>query len=984
MRASVRFLAFAVLLAACSRNGDTGSNEPTEPAFDPTVHVDPFIGTGGHGHTYPGATMPFGMVQLSPDTRLTGWDGCGGYHYTDTLVYGFSHTHLSGTGISDYGDILLMPTTAQMASSRPAPGADADHPFAARFTHGDEDASPGFYRVHLPDTDTEVELTTTLRTGIHRYTFAEGASPAVFLDLRHRDRVTSSGLRRVGESGLSGHRHSTQWARDQQLYFAIEFSRPIVQMETVGGQDASESGPRTLLHFAPGNAPLLAKVGISAVDEAGARKNLEAEAPHWDFDQYLADAKSAWRDSLGRIEVEGGTPAQRTIFYTSLYHAMVVPNLYEDVDRRYRGIDRKVHTSTDHTNYTVFSLWDTFRSAHPLYNLIERERSVDFVKTLLEHHKQGGRLSMWELAGNYTDTMIGYHAASVIADAHARGIQGFDVNQALDAMVATADMDLEGRGAYAAHNFLPSDAESQSVSRTLEYAYDDWCVAEVAQSVGREDIAKRFYGRAQSWENVFDPDSGLMRPRINGGFFTPFDPRQVNSHYTEANAWQYGFFVPHDVGGLVARHGGKEQLASRLDQLFTQPTETTGNHQADITGLIGQYAHGNEPSHHIAYLYPYTGNAPKGQARIREIMDELYTVAPDGLSGNEDCGQMSAWYVLSAMGLFAMNPGSDEWVLGTPLFPRTTIHLENGQDFVIEARDVSERNYYVQNAVLNGAAHETGLITQDDIANGGQLIFQMGDRPNPAWGAIEPAAPLHAGAHAVLPAPVASPIERSFDKSMTLTLAAPVDGGTIHYTLDGSEPTVQSPRYAGPVTIEKTTQLRAIVAKGGQTSAPIQAAYNLRPEGRSITLNRAPNRLYTAGGPVGLVDGVKGTENWRAGTWQGHQGYDLEAVIDLGKVRPISKVTAGFLQDARAWILMPSGMEVEVSRDGKTYKPVGKATHDVPAKTDEIVTRDLEVEFARTRARYVRVRAMNPGPLPDWHLGAGGASFIFVDEFDVN
>ncbi|MCA9684716.1 MAG: GH92 family glycosyl hydrolase, partial [Myxococcales bacterium] len=640
----------ALALTACKPPPEpTASADPTPPAVDILSEVDPLIGTGGHGHTFPGPTMPFGMVQLGPDTRLEGWDGCSGYHYSDDLIHGFSHTHLSGTGVSDYGDILLMPGTLAHEGA----AGIADYPAAAHFEHALEQARPGYYAVQLREPGIAVELTVTDRVGIHRWIFPDGADASgnfVDLDLRHRDEPTSMELTQTGPRELAGHRHSRGWARDQQLYFVARFDRDITALEPL-------AEGRTRIRFQPTgpdceiDGALQAKVALSAVDIDGARANLEAEAPHWDFDAYREAAEDRWRAALGKIEVEGGTPTQRRVFYTALYHTMIAPNLYQDVDGRFRGLDRQVHQNRDGAvNYTVFSLWDTFRAAHPLYAIIERERSVDFVTTMLDHYSLGGRLPVWELAGNETDCMIGYHAVPVIADAWAKGIRDFDGELALQAMVHSASLDRGGLEAYRRHGYIPVEAEHESVSKALEYAYDDWCIAEFAAATGHDDLAREYGERAQFWQNHFDPQTGLMRPRENGGWLEPFDPREVNLHYTEANAWQYGFFVPQDPAGLVAAHGGPEALAAHLDALFEAPSETTGRDQADITGLIGQYAHGNEPSHHIAYLYAYAGRADRTQARVRQIVDTLYSDSPDGLAGNEDCGQMSAWLVFSALG----------------------------------------------------------------------------------------------------------------------------------------------------------------------------------------------------------------------------------------------------------------------------------------------------------------------------------------------
>ena len=650
-----------------------------------TDHVNPFIGTGGHGHTYPGPSLPFGMIQPGPDTRLTGWDGCSGYHYSDSRIFGFSHTHLSGTGIADYADVLLMPATGEVRLNN---GADGRPGYSSAFTHAEEVARPGYYAVTLKDYDIRAELTTTLRAAMHRYAFPKGQPGHVVLDLEHRDKLTETSINVVSDTEVTGLRRSTSWARDQVVYFVIRFSRPVGRV--AASVKVPESPEGTLVSDLKGafnvgsdGGQLLVKVGISAVSVEGARKNLDAEIPGWDFEAVRKAADQAWERELSKIRVNGGTKDQQTIFYTALYHAMLTPNVYMDVDGQYRGRDFKIHKADGFTYYSVFSLWDTFRALHPLLAIIDRARTRDFVRTFLRQYQEGGRLPVWELAANETDTMIGYHAVPVIADAIAKGIEGFDVNLAFEAMKHSAEEDRFGLAAYKQKGFIDASDEAEGVSRTLEYAYDDWAIAQVARRLGRQDDYRRYLARSQAYKHLFDPSTGFMRARVEGFWLTPFDPREVNNHYTEGNAWHYSFFVPHDVEGLMRLMGGREKFASKIDALFTADSQTTGREQADITGMIGQYAHGNEPSHHMAYLYAYAGQPWKTQAMVRRILDTLYANDPDGLSGNEDCGQMSAWYILSALGFYQVAPGSTEYVIGSPLFDSATINwrTDDGSSF---------------------------------------------------------------------------------------------------------------------------------------------------------------------------------------------------------------------------------------------------------------------------------------------------------------
>jgi predicted alpha-1,2-mannosidase len=624
--------------------------------------VDPFVGTDAHGHTYPGATVPFGMVQVGPDTRLDGWDGCSGYHWSDDMVYGFSHTHLQGTGVSDYGDVLFMPTNHSL--KRASLWRDV---YKSAFDHSRETAEPGYYSVYLNDYGIMAELTATERCGIHRYTFQEGDSCRLFIDMMHRDELLYYDIGTIGDTVVYGYRVSKAWAPEQHSYFYAVFSRPfreLTQLDIQYNETDGEGKVRTIIEqqqiFSldfPAGDPLVIRVGWSGTDVEGAQNNLNAETHHFNFDIYRQRAAESWEAQMAKWSCPKNDDIDRTTYYTSLYHCCTTPNIWSDVDGRFRGMDQQIHQAEGYTRYTVFSLWDTFRGLHPLLAQMEPVRTADFINSMLAMWDETGQLPVWELAANETYCMIGYHAVSVIADAYQRGIRNFDHHKALQAMVATARGPQEEKIAYALRGYVPGDTYSESVSKTLEYAYNDWCIAGFAAAIGDTSVAKEFGARSHHWKNLYDPSTEFFRPRINGAFMEAFDPYQVDFHYTEANAWQYRFFVPHQWEELEKRLGGKKKFQKELERMFTVKSETTGREQADITGLIGQYAHGNEPSHHVTALMRAAGQEKAARELEKRIMQELYDATPDGLCGNEDCGQMSAWYVLQAHNEYPLCPG---------------------------------------------------------------------------------------------------------------------------------------------------------------------------------------------------------------------------------------------------------------------------------------------------------------------------------------
>ncbi|MGA3013913.1 MAG: GH92 family glycosyl hydrolase [Bacteroidales bacterium] len=952
-----------------------------------TDFVNPFIGTGGHGHTYPGACLPFGMVQLSPDTRLDGWDACSGYYGTDTIIYGFSHTHLNGTGCSDYGDILVMPVTGNVSL--------ANYGYRSVFhpTPQGEEAKAGYYKVYLNSNHIVAELTATLRAGFHCYTFPASKVAGIVIDLKHRDKVIESSLKIVSDTEVEGMRISQAWAQRQIVYFVARFSKPFTSCRVnslnsnilVGKEINGDSIISCFTFSTQENEKILVKVGLSAVSCDGARKNLDTEIPGWDFEKVVKDASMAWNKELSKIEIQGGTQNQRATFYTALYHAFLNPNLYMDVDGKYLGRDLKVHQAKGFDYYTVFSLWDTYRAAHPLYTLLEPRRDNDFIKTFLHQYEDGGMLPVWELSSNETGCMIGYHSVPVIVDAYIKRIRDYDVDEALNAMKHSAEQDHLGLKYYRTQGFIPGDKESESVSKTLEYSYDDWCIAQMAKSTGKETDYKRYIQRAQYYKNIFDPTTGFMRAKMNNTWFSPFDPEEVNFNYTEANAWQYSFYVPQDMDGFISLLGGKEQFTKKLDALFAAESKTTGRDQSDISGMIGQYAHGNEPSHHIAYLYDYSGEPWKTQELTHWICNELYFNSRDGLCGNDDCGQMSAWYVLSAMGFYQLTPGYPVYAIGSPLFSQASLHLDNGKTFTIKADGVSEKNFYIQSASLNGKPYNKCYITHSDILAGGVLTFLMGPNPNKSWGTHPGDAPSTSiSDNLISSVPSILKGKKNFSDTTTITMTVPVKGEKIYYTLDDSEPTVKSPVYSHPLLIAETTTIKAVAEINGlPQSFRTVSTFRKIPENRKITLKTKYSPQYSAGGDMALIDFERGSADFRTGTWQGYEGADIDATVDLGEKQSITSLAGSFLQDEGSWIFFPVEVNFYLSDDGITFRNAGTIKNDIPDNKEGAILKDFSLKL-ETSARYVRMVAKNRGICPSWHPGAGNKAWIFADEIEIN
>jgi len=981
-------------------------------SFAQSQYVNPFVGTAEHGHTYPGAILPFGAIQLSPDTRLEGWDGCSAYHYSDSRIYGFSHTHLSGTGCEDYGDILVTPFMGEPSV--------INEQYALAFSHKNEQAEPGYYSVKF-DNGIKAEMTTANYVGVHRYTFPEEGKHGIIVDLQHRDKTLESHIT-LKANDLVGFRRSEAWNDDQYCAFSLKTSVPAetivyyVDDKPVNVKEIKGTNCKAVLYFPEKVKEVVVKVAISAVDENGAINN-QTEVKDFNFEKVRKSATEIWNKELGKINVSSDKDEYLKVFYTALYHCFTSPYLYSDLDGRYRGQDQKIHKVEGNRKiYTVFSLWDTYRTLHPLLNIIDQKRSNDFMYTFINQFRQSGYLPMWELSSYETWCMIGYHAVPVVLDAYTKGIKDFPLEEMLEAMVTTANLKKLGRPEYVKYGFVPGEMENESVSKTLEYAYDDWCIAMFAKAIGNEKVHEEYIRRAQSYKNIMDA-RGFMHGKMNGGFVTPFNPREVNNFFTEANCWQYTTYVPHDFSTYIELMGGAKETELFLDKLFNSSSEMAGRDQADITGVIGQYAHGNEPSHHAAYLYNYVGKPQKTQELVKRILTTLYSSKPDGLCGNEDCGQMSAWYVMSSLGFYPVCPGSNEYVIGYPLFNKASVHLENGKTLSIVKNNDKP---YIQSVKLNGKPLERSYITYEEISNGALIEFFMGDKPS-NWATTAGNIPVAKidPKYNIIPVPVFSTDKVSFQDKTKIAIFMPevnnkielrkdqkadakevklkaeskperpnemkrfvaVDNTdyAIYYTLDGRDPSPKTGiHYTEPFLIDKDVTVKAIAVNAkGRTSKVAQAHYVRYTRDKDITYITRPDPQYFAGGEAGLVDNLRGKDNYRIGGWQGFT-TNCELVIDLREVKSVSRVGAGCLEEQRAWIFYPTEIEVFVSDDGKDYKRFGSQSFKVE-RSDGAHIMDMEVK-GNAKARYVKIVIKNYGKLPEWHLSAGQQAWLFVDE----
>ena len=883
----------------------------------PVESVDPFIGTGFHGHTYPGATAPYGLVQLSPDTRNTTWDGCSGYHESDTTIMGFSHTHISGTGCADLGDFLFTPGIGKISPMR--------------FSHKDETASPGYYRVRFPEPGITAELTATPHTGIHRYTFTGKGERLILIDLHHTIggcNPDSISFEAVSETAVRGGRHVTGWSPNRYVHFSASFSVPFTGC-TPDGQD------RWLLAFPEDTEEITVSVGLSTADTEGAERNRLAEVGDKDFDTVRAETRMLWAGHLGKIKVEGGTAERRTIFYTALYHVMVSPNRMSDLDGRYRNHSLEIAQAPDGRAFcSTLSLWDTFRSWNPLQTMIDPQLVEDMVFSMLDMYDCDGVLPKWPLGAGDTECMIGYHTIPVIADAWLRGIRGFDGEKALKAMVESSNADPSSKY-YNEYGYIPFDLKSESVSTTLEFAYDDWCIAKMAEALGHGDIAAEYYLRSLRYRNLFDASTGFFRGRdTEGNWHTPFNPSGSSRDFTEAIPWQYRFFVPHDVSGFRQLTGGTEATEAALDSLFTYELPEGNSDIGDMTGLVGHYAHGNEPSHATTYLYNWTGNPSDSQIRVRQMLDEMYGAGPEGICGNEDCGQMSAWYVLSALGIYPVCPGTGEFVFAAPVFKKAVVTLGNGRELTITA-DHPERPY-ISEVLWNGKPVDKLFIRYETLMEGGELSFKLSGTPDHGRDGLQEPYSLTEGGLVSVPYLTGNP--SLYQGTFQVRLGCRTEGASIRYTMDGTEPTEESPLFEEPFGITGDCVISARAFLEGMAPSPLLRLHAIPAVQRKAlnVPNPRPGCLYTyhtgnfsctADVVASKVAGKGGmpSPSVKDAPDEDHFGYIFTGFLDV----PSEGIWEFFISSDDGGVLMVDGEKV-VDNDGShsAYTTTGRIPLD--------------------------------------------------------
>ncbi|MBN2279093.1 MAG: GH92 family glycosyl hydrolase [Candidatus Marinimicrobia bacterium] len=983
-------------------------------AKKPLETVDPFIGTDGHGHTFPGATLPFGMVQLSPSNDFKGWDWCSGYHYSDSVLKGFAHTHISGPGLAGLGDILLMPTVGKILSK----AGTEEHPetgYRSRFSHENESAYPGFYQVLLEDYQVNVELTCTERVGFHRYTYPETEQANIIIDPSHHisEGLLGTYLEILPNHQVRGYKHSNGEAGNRRVYFIAEFSKSPTLIgltkegEKIFEKSASGKNVKAYLQFSTAqNEAIEIKVALSHVSFEGAEKNLQVEGKNKNFNDVLTAAREIWSNQLSKITVNTLTAKDKVIFYTALYHSMISPNLYMDVDGQYK-IGGKTYTA-EYPHYSTFSTWDTFRATHPLLTIIEQNRTARFVRSLTDRSAVNGvGLPVWELLGYDNKCMIGYSTVPVIADAIMKDIPGIDEESAFAAMVQAArdltksspNYDVNGIEEYLTLGYVPSEI-GQSVSKTTEYCYHDWTIARVAEKLGKPTEQKEFEERAKSFAHHFHEETGFLWPKSSTGEWqkdldmTIWDGGLIRN-YVSGNIWAYSTFVPHGIPALIQLHGGKKNFTQFLDHIFSDTTSIGGAAHADISGFIGKYGHGDEPGHHMAYLYNYIGEPWKSQQLVREVMDKMYFDTPKGFENNEDLGQMSSWYVFSALGFYPVCPADGKYVFGSPLVNDAVINLENGNRFRITVTNNSKENMYIQSVRLNGKKYNKTYIPHKILMAGGTLEFKMSNKPNKKFGSGPEDTPDYQDDSKVRGKiqrtsssafmPFDTDESQCFAENRVVELKCNTREAVIHYTLDGSVPDETSPVYYKPMILKGYTHLRAIALAKDKKPSPIftkeyfRSITNSQTEYPKITL-LTPNQGYGKADGSQLIDGKVGSMAFNDDQYTGFAGSDMIAIIDLGKAMKISELSIGVLEDMGVWIFPAIGIDIEFSEDNENFNKMKSIEIPVPQDLRPANLERHRLCFNSEPTRYIKITVKGTQKCPAFHRGAGLDSFLFIDE----
>lgn len=936
-----------------------------EPDLHFVNQVNPFIGTGGlgwsEGRCYPGATIPYGMVQLSPENRDDLWTGY--YRYDLSTIKGFSHTHISGSGISEGADITIAPTVGDI---RFVPGEPdkINSGYRSRYTKTTEKASPGYYTVFLDDYGIKAELTTTLRTGMHRYTFPKSKQSNLIVDLRYgvkEDWVLDSWIKVIDKHHIGGFRRTNRWAGDQRQYFVAEFSKAIDSVAIVSNsvmdwnmKEAQGNNLQAVIRYqTENNEQIGVKVALSAVSMESALENLLHENKGWNFDKIRQKAAMAWDKNLSKIEVEGQVDSLKQIFYTAYYHTLLGPTVYSDVNGDYLGSDYKIHNVGKGKNYyTLFSLWDTYRTLHPLMTILEPTRVNDIINTFVQIYTQSDLLPVWNVYSSETWCMMGYHAVSVIADAYVKGLRDYDSEKALEACKKMANLDYLGLEYYKNLGYIPSDKNRWAVSKVLEYAYDDYCISQLAKAMGHKSDYEDFAKRSLSYKNVFNIENKFLMPKNNDGTWkASFTPNGWSKDYCEAGAYHYRFYVPHDLTSLVSMYGGEEKFSSALDSIFTKR----------------MYEHSNEPSHHMPFLYNYVGKPWKTQERVREILLSCYNTFPAGLCGNDDVGQMSAWYVMSALGLYPVCPGNPEYILTSPLFDKVTLNLENGKKFVISAENQSLENKYIQSVTLNGEPYTHSYITHNDIMKGGELHFVLSDVPNKSWGIALSDRPVSRVGLQVADRPNILVNSDHAVGPKTISMGTSSPNSSIYYTMDGTEPNEHSTLYTHPFQVKENVVIKARnIQKGMSSSLVSERTISIKETEfpkiiENISLPQY-HELTADGGALNLIDGFCGTTETYGGYWVFSENKDLDVTVDRGCELPFEEITTHFLHQPNTGSFAPKEVQYLISNDGKNFTLLEKHVYDFQAnknKLSDIIT--FTTNTISGKARYIRVKAVNAG-----------------------